>query len=93
MNFPTLKGPTLVNIIIAIISAIISSFTLLFGFAHLIEGITQIIKGTSPNNPAGESIAGWTIVIFLCVIGVVFLVVTIAAIKGIIDKSKRKTDH
>jgi succinate dehydrogenase hydrophobic anchor subunit len=93
MNFPTFKAPILANIIIAIISAIISSFTLLFGFAHLIEGITQIIKGTSPNHPVEESIMGWTIVIFLCVIGVGFLIVTIAAIKGIIDKSKRKTDQ
>ena len=67
MNFPTFKAPILANIIIAIISAIISSFTLLFGFAHLIEGITQIIKDTSPNHPAEVSIMGWTIVIFLCV--------------------------
>ena len=86
MNFPTLKAPILVNIIIAIISAIISSFTLLFGIAHLVEG-------RNPNIPYSEHLKGLTMVIILCVIGVVFLVVTIAAIKGIIDKSKRKTDH
>ena len=86
MNFPTLKASILVNIIIAIISAIISSFTLLFGIAHLVEG-------RNPNILYSEHLKGLTIVIILCVIGVVFLVVTIAAIKGIIDKSKRKTDH
>ena len=86
MNFPTLKAPILVNIIITIISAIISSFTLLFGIAHLVEG-------RNPNIPYSEHLKGLTIVIILCVIGVVFLVITIAAIKGILFELNRKTDH
>ena len=69
------------NIVIVTFSAIISWFTLLFGLAHLIEG-------KNPNVPYSEHIKGVIICIVLCVVGVIFLVVALAAVKGIFDKFK-----
>lgn len=86
MKFPTIKAPLLVNIVIVIFSAFISWFTLLFGLAHLIEG-------KNPNTLTSEHMMGVTICIVLCVIGVIFLMITLAAIKGILVKLKRKTNH
>jgi len=86
MKFPVLKAPILVNIVIVIVSAFISWFTLLFGIAHLVEGRNH-------NIPYSEHLLGVAVVITLCVIGVVFLVIVIAAIKGIIDRIKRNTNH
>ena len=89
MKFPTFKVPIVVNIVIIIFSAFPCYFTLLFGFAHLIEGITQILEGTTnPNIPLAETIAGWLIVSLLCIIGMLFLVVITAAFRGIIDRIK-----
>lgn len=83
MKLPVIKGPILVNIVIVIFSLIISGFSLLFGIAHLIEG-------RNPNITYSEHLKGLTFVIFLCVVGVVFLVIAIAAIRGILDKLNRK---
>jgi len=91
MKFPVIKEPILVNIGILIFSLIISGFTLLFGIAHLIEGVNSIKEGSNPDIPIGEQLVGWTFVIFLCVVGVIFLVIAIAAIRGILDKLNRKT--
>jgi len=82
MKFPVIKAPLLVNIVIIIFSAIISWFTLLFGLAHLIEG-------KNPSVPYSEHIKGVTICIVLCVVGVIFLGIVFAAIKGIIYKWKQ----
>ncbi len=79
MKFPVLKAPILVNIVIVIISAFISWFTLLFGIAHLVEG-------RNPNIPYSEHLMGLAVVITLCVVGVIFLAIAIAAIKGIMDR-------
>ena len=70
----------LLNIVVLIVSGSISAFTLLFGFAHVIEGISQFIEGSGPDIPTGESLLGWTIVIFLCILGIGTLITTIAAI-------------
>ena len=83
MKLPVLKAPILVNIVTVIFSVIISGFTLLFGIAHLIEG-------RNPNIPYSEHLLGLTFVIILCVVGVIFLVIAIAAIRGILDKLNRK---
>lgn len=83
MRLPILKTPILLNIVIIIISLFISFFGLLFGVAHLIEG-------RNPNIPNSEHLKGLAIVITLCVIGVIFLVLTIAAIRGIIYRVKQR---
>jgi hypothetical protein len=82
MKFPVIKAPILVNIVIAVISIAISGFTLLFGIAHIFEG-------RNPDIPNSEHLLGVTMVVGLCVLGIVFLVITIAAIKGIIFKLKQ----
>ena len=89
MKNPLLKKPFLMIIVILVIAGFVSWFTLLFGFAHLIEGIIQLIEGTSPNIPVGETILGWFFVIVLCIIGIITLFITIAAIKAIISKLKK----
>jgi len=89
MKNPLLKAPILLNVFILVISIIICPFPLLFGFAHLIEGITQIFNGTSPNHPLGEAMLGWLTVSFLCIIGVGFLVLGIAALIAIIKRKSK----
>lgn len=86
MKNPLLKAPLLLNIVILVISGIISFFTLLFGLAHLYEGIRQIIEGNGAYIPIGESLLGWVIVLLLFIIGISALVIAIAAINGIINK-------
>ena len=86
MKLPVLKAPILVNIVIVIFSAFISWFTLLFGIAHL-------IGGRNPNIPYSEHLKGVAVVITLCVVGVVFLVITIAAFRGVLDRVKRRKDR
>lgn len=88
MRNPLLNKPILLNVIILIISGFISFFTLLFGIAHLIEGITQIIEGSSSDISKGEHILGSIIVFMLCIVGVISLLVTIAAIQAIIKRIK-----
>ncbi len=85
MKNPFLKTPLILNIVVLIISGIISWFTLLFGFAHLFEGIGQIISGSVPNIPIEESILGWILITTLCGFGIGALIVAIAAIKGILS--------
>lgn len=88
MRLPVLKAPVLINIFVVLVSMAIGGFSLLFGFAHVIEGIKV---GRNPNIPLREEMLGWTFVILLCIIGVVFLVITIAAIRGILDKVNKKS--
>lgn len=88
MKNPLIKKPVLLNVVILIISGIISLFTLTFGIAHLIEGIIQTIEGKRPNIPVGESILGWFMVALLCVIGVISLLLVVAAIQAIIKRNK-----
>lgn len=90
MKLPVIRESYFLNIMILIFSIFVSWFCLLFGFAHLIEGITQVNKGNDPNHPIGESLTGWIIVISLCIIGILFLFIAIAAIKGILFKLKEK---
>ena len=89
MKNPLLKLPILLNVVIVIISGVICPVPLLFGFAHLIEGITQIIDGTSPNHPPGVAMQGWITVIFLCIVGIGFVVLGLAALIAIIKKVKK----
>ncbi len=90
MKLPVIRKSYFLNIVILLISLFISWFTLLFGIAHLIEGI---IKGRNPNIPYSENLLGFAVVITLCVVGVIFLVVALASIKGILYKLKREYEH
>jgi len=86
MKFPVIRLPILVNIVIVIISAFISCFGLLFGIAHIFEG-------RNPNIPDSEHIKGVVAVTTLCVTGVIFLIVTIAAIRGIIERYRKNKEN
>ena len=68
---------------ILIFSIFVSVFSLLFGLAHLIEG-------RNPNIPDSEHKKGVMICIGLCVIGVIFLAIAYASVKGILFKLKEK---
>ena len=83
MRNPLLKAPLLLNIVVLILSGIISAFSLIFGFAHVFEGIKQFIEGNGPDIPTEQTLLGWTIVIFLCVLGIGTLYITIASIRAI----------
>ena len=82
MKFPVIRESYFLNIVILLFSLFISWFTLLFGLAHLIEG-------KNPNVPYSEHIKGFIFCIVLCVVGVIFLVVALASIKGILYKLKK----
>ena len=86
MKFPVIRLPIFANIIIVIISAFISWFTLLFGIAHIFEG-------GNPDIPDSEHLIGVIAVTTLCVIGIIFLIITIAAIRGIIERYKKTKEN
>ncbi|WP_242093317.1 hypothetical protein [Aestuariivivens sediminicola] len=86
MKNPFLKVPILWNVVIIIIAAVACPIPLIFGFAHLVEGITQIIEGTTPDHPASVAIQGWLFVIFLCLVGVALLAIAIGALIAILKR-------
>jgi len=88
MKFPVIRESYFLNVVILLVSLFVSWFGLLFGIAHLIEGIFG--NDPNPDIPLIQSIMGWIIVIGLCVVGVIFLLIAIASIKGIIYKIKKK---
>ena len=88
MKNPLLKAPLLFNIVVFIVAGYISWFTLIFGFAHLYEGLTQLMAGNSIDIPKGEAFLGSMMVILLCVIGVATLILAIAALSGIFRRVK-----
>ncbi|WP_242086546.1 hypothetical protein [Aestuariivivens sediminis] len=90
MKNPLVKNAVVLNVVILIISGFISFIFLTIGIAHLIGGITQNIKGTSPDIPKGEAILGGIMVVLLCIIGFISLLLTIAAIQAIIKRKKTK---
>jgi len=79
-----LKNSVSLNVVILIISGFISWFTLLMGIAHIIEGIGS----PNPNIPKIQSMIGWFMVMFLCIIGIVSLVIAVAAILAIFKRNK-----
>lgn len=93
MKLPVLKAPIWLNVILITISVILGCFSLLFGIAHIIEGITGFIEGGQSEIPITEQLLGWIIVIFLTVIGVVFLILAMASVKGINYMLNRKKGH
>lgn len=83
MKFLVIQKSYLINVVIFLISLFVSWFTLLFGLAHLLEP-------KNPNVPNSEHMMGVTFCIVLCLIGIVFLLIAFASIKGIIYKIKNK---
>lgn len=83
MKLPVIRESYFLNIFILMFSLFVSFFSLLFGIAHLIEG-------RNPNIPDSEHQKGIMICIGLCVIGVIFLAIVFASIKGILFKLKKK---
>ena len=83
MKLPVIRESYFLNIAILLFSLFVSFFSLLFGIAHLIEG-------RNPNIPNSEHVKGLMVCIVLFVMGVVFLLIAIASIKGILYKLKEK---
>lgn len=83
MKFPILKAPIVMNLFVIIVSAVVSFITLTIGIAHIFgEG--------NPDIPMAEQLLGVAVVAMLCAIGLVFLLLIIAAIKGIFHKLQEK---
>ena len=82
MKLPMIRESYFMNILILIGSLILSFFCLLFGLAHLVE---LNFDGFNLDSAVGTAVC-----ILLCVAGVVFLIITIAAVKGILYKLKKK---
>ncbi|WNH13624.1 hypothetical protein [Thalassobellus suaedae] len=83
MKNPLLKTPVFLNVVILIISGIISWFALLMGIAHIIEGSSS---PPNPDIPKIQAMIGWVVVMFLCIVGIVSLVITVAAILAIFKR-------
>lgn len=83
MKLPEIRESYFLNIVIVLFSLFVSWFCLVFGLAHLIEGRNTDI-------PNSEHTIGVLVCIGLCIIGVIFLVIAIAAIRGILHKLKSK---
>ncbi|WP_370479032.1 hypothetical protein [Tamlana flava] len=88
MKLPIIKGSYLLNISILIVSLYISWVTLAIGIAHLIGG--ENTDTTSAEAFNFQHILGVIFIIFLCLIGLAFLIIALAAIRGIIHKLKEK---
>ena len=89
MKYLVIKAPIWLNVIIAVISGWISWFGLLFGIAHLFEE-------PNPDSPRSEHYVGVAMVGFLCILGIAFLILFIASIRGIIARimaNRSKSDH
>ena len=83
MKFPVIRESYFLNIFIVLFSLFVSWFCLVFGIAHLIDGRNPVI-------PNSEHTMGVLVCIGLCIIGIIFLVIAIAAIIGILHKLKKQ---
>ena len=86
MKLPVIRESYVLNIVILIFSLFVSWFTLLMGIAHLIED-------RNPNIPYSEHIMGVIVCISLCFIGVLFLLIALAALKGILFKINKGREN
>ena len=86
MKLPVIRESYFLNVVILLISLFVSWFTLFMGLAHLIEAIFS----PNPFDYKLDSIFGAVFCIGLCVVGVIFLLIAIASIKGIIYKIKNR---
>ena len=74
MKFPTIKTSNLNNTLIIVVSLFISGFFLLFGIANLIN----------PDVPIEFLMQNTIVCIVVCGIGVSFLLLAIASLRGIL---------
>jgi uncharacterized membrane protein YbhN (UPF0104 family) len=76
-----IRTSTIINVIILIVGLLVSGFLLLFGVANLIN----------PDVPDAYLKQNTKVCLLVCIIGVVFLLLAIAAFRGILLKKKRVT--
>jgi len=78
MAFLEIRTSNVINVIILIIGLLVSGFLLLFGVANLIN----------PDVPDAYLKQNTKVCLMVCSLGVVFLLLAIAAFRGILKKRK-----
>ncbi len=78
MAFLKIRTSTAINVLIIIVGVIVSGFLLLFGIANLIN----------PDVPEDYLDQNTKVCLVFCSIGLIFLLLAIAAFRGIISKNK-----
>ena len=78
MAFLEIRTNTAINLIIMIAGLLVSGFLLLFGVANLID----------PDVPEAYYVQNTKICLIVCGIGMIFLLLAIAASRGILLKKK-----
>lgn len=78
MKFPIIKSSYLMNAVIIVVSLCFCGFFLLFGIANLIN----------PDVPHEYLLQNTIVCIVVCGIGVSFLLLAIASLRGILYKKK-----
>ena len=81
MAFLEIRNSTITNLAILIVGLLISGFLLLFGVANLIN----------PDVPDAYLKQNTKICLLVCIIGLVFLLLAIAALRGILLRKKSET--
>ncbi len=78
MAFLEIRSSTLTNLAIIIVGLLISGFLLLFGVANLIN----------PDVPDAYLKQNTKVCLLVCIIGIVFLLLAVAAFRGILLRKK-----
>lgn len=78
MAFLEIRTSTPISVVIIIVGVIISGLSLLFGIANLIN----------PDVPEAYLTQNTKVCLVVCSIGVIFLLLAIAAFRGILSKKK-----
>ncbi len=81
MAFLEIRTSTIINLVILTIGLLVSGFLLLFGVANLIN----------PDVPEAYLKQNTKVCLLVCFIGVVFLLLAIAALRGILLRKKSDT--
>ena len=80
MRFLEIRTYTIINVIIIIVGLMVGGFLLLFGVANLVN----------PDVPESYYARNTKVCLIVCGIGVIFLLLAIAAFRGILLKKKSK---
>ena len=80
MRFLEIRTYTIINVIIIIVGLMVGGFLLLFGVANLVN----------PDVPEAYYARNTKVCLIVCGIGVIFLLLAIAAFRGILLKKKSK---
>ena len=78
MAFLEIRTSTTISVVIIIVGVIVSGFLLLFGVANLIN----------PDVPEAYLTQNTKVCLVVCCVGVIFLLLAIAAFRGIHSKKK-----